>query len=214
MPFASRSTVKTLLTPLHGKIRSVFEGARAEVAVVEDCRLKHGYSELRYARTLADMIYDAMSNHVAEAFDDDPDVRVIHEAQSFKVLFFANGSQPILARFKKGDDEGRGQNQPTQTVMAFNDPEMVLPGFPEDAACVDITYSHDELGMGIADIFVLCRDGDQILWNYAIEEISDTEATSDNVVTLPFAEERPDTDEGESLVVAKRDDKEKSTDDE
>ncbi len=214
MPVVTESIVKPLLTPFHPQIRSVFDMARAEVALVEAFRRERGLAELRYPRTLADTIYDAMSNIVGEAFDADADVKVIFEAQSFKVLFYPRGQQPILARFKKGDDEGRGQNHPTQTVIAFNDPTQCLPGFPADAACVDITYTNDELGSGINEVLIVHRDGDRVLWSYSIDDAESGIHDDYNIVEFPSVSERPDDDDGEGLVTPKAPDvdTEQSTD--
>lgn len=205
MAFATEDAVKALLSPFHARIRFVFEDARAEVAAVEDCRRSNGFADFRYPRTLADNIYDAMSNHVESVFADEPDVRVIYERQSFKVLFYQNGQQPILARFKKGDHEGRGQNQDTQAVLAFNDPNAVFPGFPEEAVCLDITYSHDDLGLRIGEVTVVLRDGDRILWSYSIDDIEDGQISLKNVVQLPSNDggSAANDDTSESLVSAK-----------
>src|SRR5690606_1491238 len=86
MPFVTEDEVKALLTPFHERIRRVFDTARDQVAAVEAFRRDSGLSEFRYARTLADTIYDHMSTIVRSVFENDPDVRVIYEAQSFKVL--------------------------------------------------------------------------------------------------------------------------------
>ncbi|GGG98799.1 hypothetical protein GCM10007420_13250 [Glycocaulis albus] len=195
MPIVTEVEVKSLLTPFHDKIRTVFEGARAEVAVMEAFRRGQGMRDYRYPRTLADSIYDAMANLVGDVFDDENDVSVIFEPQSFKVLFYPRGEQPILARFKKGDEEGRGQNHLTQTVIAFTDPEQCLPGFPKDAACIDITYASDELGTKIEKVLVVYRDGDRVLWSYSISDIGSEMRDSGNV--LPFAPigDRPDSDD-------------------
>lgn len=204
MPFVTEDEVKALLTPFHGQIRSVFHVARENVAAVESFRRDNGMSEFRYARTLADTIYDEMSTVVRNVFENEGDVRVIYEAQSFKVLFHPEGPQPILARFKKGDDEGRGQNHPTQTVLAFNDPEQCLPGFPEDAACIDITYRHDELVATIEAVLVVYRDGDRVLWSYAIDVAEAGLGDADGVLPFPPSGPRADGDDIVSLVSPKK----------
>ncbi len=207
MPIVTEAEVKALLTPFHGRIRSVFDRAHAEVAMVEACRREHGFSDYRYPRTLADAIYDAMSNIVGDVFDGDDQVKVIFEPQSFKVLFFPTDRQPILARFKKGDEEGRGQNHPTQTVIAFNDPEQCLPGFPEDAACIDVTYANNELRTGIDFVLVVYRDGDRVLWSYPIDDAESGKSAGDNVLPFQLGGERPDGDgNGSSLVSPKKPD--------
>lgn len=204
MAIATEGTVRSLLTPFHSQMRTLFEDARAEVAAVEDFRYNQGFDDFRYPRVLADLIYDAMSNRVSKIFADDKQVRVIFESQSFKVLFFPFGEKPILARFKKGDNSGRGQNQETQSVLAFNDPNAVFPGFPEDAICLDITYSHDLLGLSIGYVMVMLRDGDRIVWSYAIHGHESGQLGLDNVTPIPtIGHDRADGNQADQLVTPK-----------
>jgi hypothetical protein len=110
-------------------------------------------------------------------FADDASVHLRIEAQTIK--FFFKGE--VFARFKKGDDNGLGQNILTQAAMSFIDAERTLPGLPAETAKVEFVWMANDIFTSLERVLVVARDGDRLLWDYEI----DAEETGAGTV-VPF----------------------------
>lgn len=122
-------------------------------------------SRLRFARTRANIVHDLMVDRAITAFNGDADVRAIVKDETAKFLF----GRRVLVRFKKGDGNGLGSNIETQAVLAFTDPQLLIPGLP-DVQKVDVVYVLNDLQTMIERIAVTARDNDVRLWTYDIED--------------------------------------------
>jgi hypothetical protein len=133
-------------------------------------------SRLRFARTRANIVHDFMIDRAMSAFSGDADVHPIVKDETAKFLF----DRRVLVRFKKGDGNGLGSNIETQAVLAFTDPQLLIPGLP-DVQKVDVVYVLNDLQTMIERVAVSARDNDIRLWSYDIEDRS-------GAVILPLAQ--------------------------
>lgn len=188
----TKDDVIKALTPFHGRIRAVVERAWEEWRIVERYRRRKGMEPVLYSRTVANHIFDAMARHALAEFNGAAGVNIKAESQTIK-LFFKGA---VCGRFKKGDEDGLGQNIPTQAAMAFEEAESVLPGFPPETAKVEFIWSANELGTSLESVTVVARDGDRTLWSY---EIGDTPSA----VVLPFRAPDPPRPAASPLITPK-----------
>ncbi len=77
-----------------------------------------------YSRTIQNFVFDAAIQHALDEFRDDSKVHIFKESQTVKFGF----GGVVLARFKKGDEDNLGQNQPTQAVLNFVCAQSTLSG--------------------------------------------------------------------------------------
>ena len=122
-------------------------------------------SRLRFARTRATVVHDFIVDRAITAFAGNADVRSIVKDETAKFLF----DRRVLVRFKKGDGNGLGCNIETQAVLAFTDPQLLIPGLP-DVQKVDVVYVLNDLQTMIERVAVSARDNDVRLWSYDIED--------------------------------------------
>jgi hypothetical protein len=165
MPHADKHAVQDVLEPFHGRIRSVVERAWAEWRAQAAWRLENGMDPVLYSRTIANDVFDAIARFAVKEFAGDASVHLELEAQTIK-LFFKGG---VCARFKKGDENKLGQNQPTQASLAFEYADGQLPGFPPETAKVEFIWVANEINTRLEHVLVVARDGDKLLWDYEIE---------------------------------------------
>ncbi len=192
--------VKSALEEHHNKIRTIVHKAWSEVADVAEYRSRQGYAQVRYPRTVANNVFDAIANYAHSEFSSDENVKVIVEPQTIKVLF--NGRQhdgiKVVGRFKKGDEEHLGRNICTQAVLNFTDEQLCLPGF-EDAKKVEFVWLPNDIGTKIGKVLVVARDLRKVVWEYEIAE------ADEGGVVIPLAPTPQDDTDG-SLITPKRPD--------
>ena len=148
-----------------------------------------------YPRTVANIVFDAIARNAIKEFSSDSSIKIKIEPQTVKFIF----GNKVVARFKKGDANFLGQNHPTRSVLDFIHMQQTLPGFPPDAAKVDITWKPTELGDAIDAVMVVARDLDHILWSYPIPQPDQHEG----VVELLLARDHSDEEDDRPLVVPK-----------
>jgi hypothetical protein len=170
--------VQAILEPFHPRIRSVVTLAWAEFRQMADLRTQNGIPPVLYSRTVSNDVFDAIARYAIAEFASDPSVHVEIEAQTIK-LFFKGG---VCARFKKGDDNKLGQNIPTQAAMAFEEVDGHLPGFPPETAKVEFIWLANVLNTRLEHVLVVARDGDDLLWDYEIEDA----AAAGGGAVIPF----------------------------
>jgi len=122
-------------------------------------------AQIRYRRTRANLVHDFIIHRAVAAFDENKDVHVVHQDETAKFLF----KQKVLLRFKKGDANSLGANITTQAVLAFTDPQMMMPGLP-DVQKVDVVYVLNDFETSIDRVSVTARDNEVRLWSYDIED--------------------------------------------
>ncbi|HSF96388.1 MAG TPA: hypothetical protein VLA52_15285 [Thermohalobaculum sp.] len=190
--------VRRQMTPYHGRIVDVVRRGHGEWVAVKKFMAKSGFGSVLYPRTVANHVFDAVVRSALAEFADDPDIRIIDETQTIKFCF----GNVVLARFKKGDEDNLGRNQPTQAVLDFVSAQGNLPGFAPSAAKVEILYSVDTIEDGIERIVIAARDGANLLWHYELDD--DTEANA----VIPFPEPAPlqsdDADDEQIVTPRKR----------
>ena len=187
--------VKNALEPYHNQIRQVVEDGYDEWQRVLGFRLASGYSPVLYSRTVANYVFDAIARNARSVFGNDGAVRIRQESQTIKFIFAGT----VIVRFKKGDEDHLGKNILTQAIMDYLDPQQTLPGFPAEAAKVEIVWTPNEIGTAIDDVIVVARDGNTVLWSYSIGDAAD-EAGDSSILPFPTG---PVPDEFSPLVVVK-----------
>lgn len=168
MPIPTREEARETLGPYHALIwKSVHEGW-GEWQIVQRYRAKKRMSPLLYSRSIANYVFDAVARRAIPAFGAEPRISVKLEAQTFKI--FVAGR--IAARFKQGggDKLGISGSRPTQAALAFMEANGVLPGMPPETAKVEVIWLLNEIKTKVETILVVARDGDDLIWDYAIED--------------------------------------------
>jgi hypothetical protein len=169
MTVAVESDVRqTLYTEREVKIARAFRAAWADW--LDDPR-RHQY---RWARTRACIVFEHISARLQAEFADDPGVRFFFQDETIKIVF----DDRVLVRCKKADDDGFGQNIPTQAAMTFCDAQGELPGL-SGYQKVEILYHLNDVQTLISAITVQARDGDMRLWEYEL-------GAADGAAALPF----------------------------
>lgn len=160
MPIARIESVQPVLDQFAKRLRGVLDHA------MDDWLKLPSRSELLYARTRANYIFDRIVHHALLEFDGDGanTVKALPEAQTVKFLF----RNSVVARFKKGNANGVGSNIPTQAVMDFIDPQGCFAGIPEIHR-VEIVYQLNVLGTGYAEVAVVARDRKTRIWAYPLD---------------------------------------------
>ena len=108
-------------------------------------------------------------------------MRVIRRDETAKFVVV----DQVLLRFKKADDRGLGSNIPTQASLGFIGQQHDLPGIP-NVHKVEVVYALNRLQTQIDRVVVVARDGDALLWDYAIAP-----ATTAEVISLPVLPSEP-----------------------
>lgn len=152
-------------------------------------------SLLLYPRTIANYVFHAVARRAIPAFGAEPRVTVKIEAQTFKI--FVRGL--LAARFKQGGEDKLGRNILTQSAMAFMDADGVLPGMPLETAKVEIVWLPNEIRIQIEALLVIARDGNQLVWEYEIEDPRGSAKT----IPMPMRPIEPPEPEAGDLVKPK-----------
>jgi hypothetical protein len=180
MPYPVMAEVKAVLQPFHPQIRGVVERAWAEWRAVAALRATNGMAPVLYSRTITNDVFDAIARNGISEFSATSGVNLKIESQTFKMFF--KGS--VCARYKRGDNNNLGQNIPTQASLAFESVDGELPGFPPDTSKVEFIWLPNELNTKLEHVLVVARDGDDLIWEYEIEET----AASGSGTVIPFPE--------------------------
>ena len=158
MACADEAEVKRILSVFEPIILNVVCGAW------DDWMRSPHRAQIRYPRTRACLMHDFMVKRAIEAFDEIPDVRIIHQDETAKFLF----KQELLIRLKKGSANYLGSNIKTQAVLNFINPQMIIPGLP-DIQKVDVVYILNDIETKIDCVAVTARNNGTRLWTYYIE---------------------------------------------
>ena len=195
----SEHDVRQQLEPYHDRIRQVIERGHSEWVAVKQFMINSGYGSVRYPRTIANFVFDAVVRHAITEFGNDDNIRTIEEAQTVKFCF----GDTVLMRFKKGDEDNLGQNLLTQAVIDFIFVQTNLPGLAPKAAKIEVLYSASDIDDSIERVVVAARDGDQLLWHYRLDKDGEADGA---IPLIPSTTPRnEDTDEMPIIVPRKRD---------
>jgi hypothetical protein len=100
-------------------------------------------------------------------------VRVIRRDETAKFVV----ADQVVLRFKKADDRGLGSNIPTQASLEFTEQQYELPGMP-GVHKIEVVYGLNRLQTQIDRVVVVARDGDVLLWEYAVAPATTAEIIS------------------------------------
>ena len=146
----------------------------------------------RWPRTRANMVFERLAIRLQEQFVDDPGIHFTYDDETVKLVI----DQKLLARCKKANSRGLGQNVPTHANDLFCEQGSFSTIAPLDK--IEIVYVVNDLGTEISSVLVQARDGDVRLWAY---EIDDTVLASTVPVTpLPTPEVAPASPDAADLV--------------
>lgn len=186
MTTAKEDDVRGALTPeREAKLSKAFHQAWNDVMPDQ---AKYGI----WPRTRANMMFERLAVRLQEQFIDDAGVEFCFADETVKIIF----DDKIVARCKKANGKGLGQNIATHAVLAFCEAEEDLFGFA-GLQKIEIVYGINATGTGIRAIMVQARDGETKLWAYRIDEAGDS--TGDLPIKLPTPPTPPPTD-GSDLV--------------
>jgi hypothetical protein len=205
-----REEVQGILEPYHARVRKVVELAWDEWRAVSGFRTQQKFAPILYPRTVANYVFDAIARYALAEFSGDPSVSIKVEAQTVKFIF----KGAVLARFKKGDENGLGQNLPTQAALAFAEVEGTFPNLPPETAKVEFIWLPNEIKTSLGQVLVVARDSDRLLWDYEIERGEPGAGAGTVVPLFPTYPSPPDgseeTSEDDRLVKPKNPDIKKS----
>lgn len=164
MAYPAMEDVKKALEPHHAQLRGVVEDAWGEWRQLQEFRVSCGLSPVLYSRTISNYVFDAIARRAIPLFGAEQRVSAVVESQTFKLAF-----RGVVVRYKKGGEDGLGCNIPTQAALAFVEVNGVLPGLPPKTAKVEIIWLPNDIWTRIEHVLVVARDGDTLLWQYAID---------------------------------------------
>lgn len=133
------------------------------------------FGHWRTARSRAGFVWEEMIEHAHREFHGDDRIKVLPRNETF--YFVLDGS--LVFRFKKGDEGDGASNLPTQSALAFNDPQQALEGIPE-ARRVDVLYRLNRMETAVIDVRLVARDGERVAWSFSLLEAAE-------VTVLPAA---------------------------
>lgn len=160
MPVPKQEDVKAVLADFEARLRAVVDLAWQEWGAQPN---KGRFVFLPRVRAV--MVFDFIARHALAEFDKDPNIRVIPKGQQTLHFLFRDR---IIVRFKKGNAKGVGSNVRTQAVLDFIDPQRLIPGLVPDIMKVEICYSHDSIGLEIAEVAVVARNHTKRIWAYPL----------------------------------------------
>ena len=186
MPIPTIEDIKKTMGPYHGGILSIVRGAWGEWREIHGLRIAAEMAPVLYRRTISNYVFDAIARRAIPAFGSEPRVRVKVESQTFKLSF-----RGVVARFKKGGDDGLGCSIPTQAAMAFMAADGLLPGLPPETAKIEIIWRPNSIWTQLEGVFVVARDGDSFLWEYEIEDAGEAGGAIP-ILSSPHSPQDPD----------------------
>jgi hypothetical protein len=111
------------------------------------------------------MMFERLAVRFQEEFiGEHPAVRFHFNDETVKIIF----DELILARCKKANDRGLGQNIETQANMAFCEAQDDMFGF-EGYQKIEIVYALNPTATAVRSVIIQARDGGMRLWAYPIE---------------------------------------------
>ncbi len=157
MASAIEADVRKLLDGLEDDVLEIVHGAW-------DDWMAAGLQVL-FPRSRAVLMHDFVVRHAMAKWGERADIHFVERDETVKFLI----RQLLLLRFKKANGNGLGSNITTQAVLAFTDPQLLLPGIP-DVQKIEVLYELSDLETKIDRVVVVARDGDRKLWEYEIED--------------------------------------------
>lgn len=199
---SDRDRIHAGLAEFHEGIAKVVELSWQEERQVRRLRAEAGLPAPLYRRTRSNDVFDAVARHAIREFGKHPRVAVRPERQTVK-FFFANKAlgAGVLARFKQGDGNKLSSRPTTQAAMDFLDAaKLPYADLPADTTKIEVVWVPNELRTDYTGVYIVARDGKDILWDYPINRWSG----AGEIVALPVSPPPDDSDDGLSGLVAPR----------
>jgi hypothetical protein len=171
----TKPEVISILGPYHSELAGSVRAAWARYLSA-----RPALSQRPYPRSRANLIYDLFFDEVSRRFDGDPDIRIIELPQNFRLIV----RNQVVLRMKKLDSRYLSRSIPTQTALAFEGQQLVIPGFPTPTA-ITLGYilNDDEEQTDIQEVAVVCTsEKDHVVWAYSLDDRFDAE-----VLDIPAA---------------------------
>lgn len=201
MPIPDQNRVQELLRPHEEAIIQPFMRAW-------DRWLKNPERPVLYRRTRACLVHnytmlDAIPGLPAHG------IKVVERQAHETALFLV--ADELVFRYKKGNANGLSSNIGTQAALDFNDPNESLDLFDLPDICrVDVAYRLNDLETLFADVLIVARDNDRVLWSYSIMPRA---AAAGDPTQLPVEPQQPPSaDSGIRLPEADEEAKKQSND--
>ncbi len=121
----------------------------------------------RCKRSRANFLWEQIIEHAHSIFGETPRIKILEGQETFNFLV----KESVLFRFKKANGSGLTANVPTQLALAFHDHKQDLFG-PHNIRRVEVVYQLNTLETEVADILVVCRNGDIVVWSYSLLDAS------------------------------------------
>jgi len=158
MQESDREQVRTILEPYHETL------GRIPLLAWRDWMSSSEYGRNRHGRTRADIIWEHMIDHAHQQLGDDRKWQIIRHCGTFSFI----ARDTVLLRFKKGDNRGISSNYPTQTALAFHEPDQgSLFELPHQYRA-EVVYIMNALETGLSDVRVISRNGNIKMLEYSI----------------------------------------------
>lgn len=149
--------VREALDPYHAAIRQIVLDAWRTWA-------RSPYAaRWRTARGRANFVWEEIIANALTALDGDPSAHFHRSHGSFWLVI--DGC--LVVRFKKADVAGYSCNYPTTAALRFHDPQEPLPNIAA-VQRVQVQYTLNADATDLADIRVVCRNGERIEWSYSL----------------------------------------------
>ncbi len=187
MPLPIEGSIRPVLRPYEERIGNVITRAW-DVWFKSTSKRTFAYRRVR-----ASAVHELMVREARREFERDRprDVRVIEGPETIYLQF----KEAVVIRLKKGNRRGLGQNNPTQTSLAFITPSADVHELPlglPNVQRVDVTYILNKLETRIEQVLVVARDGGKRLWKYGIFPRAAEVAPITVLPIRPKAPARPD----------------------
>jgi hypothetical protein len=149
------------------------------------------FSRTRYPRTRANIVWEGMQRHARVNLAPHSAIRAIEREQSVAFLV----ADQVLIRFKKGDAHGLSRNISTRLALKYHDPRQAsLIG---EVCRVEVVYQLNVLNTQVADILIVARNRDVVVWSSSIMPIGD-------VIQLPVPQAAPAGSPADDVLTAKK----------
>lgn len=143
-------------------------------------------ADMGFMRTRATVIHNFIMNRAIPEMEA---WRGVDVKKRCETAAFVLANARLVARVKKGNQDGLCSNAETNASLLFEDPQESLEGLDlPDVWKVDVAYVLNTLATKIEKILVVARDRDAIIWDF---EIYSAEAAGAPVPTLPVSPRDP-----------------------
>ena len=130
------------------------------------------------------MVFERLAARLQEAFEEDPGVRFYFKDETIKMVF----DDLIVARVKKANGFGLGQNIETDAVAQFIKAQRDIDGLGE-LKKIEFVYVLNLLQTAIRSVVAQARDGDMQIWVWTLG--TGAEGAEIKPFPLPLPPRRP-----------------------